>query len=117
MPKGPGRPRESASTAKEIAGRLGALSVDEGASSVETLSELQIISKPAQDSLDVQREVRDLSQHVYVELTVSALRDAVIQQMDSTPRIIGNIASWVDTLIKAADSDDYGDLIQFTRVR
>lgn len=87
----------------KIAGRLGALSVDEGASSVETLSELQIVSKPAQDSLDVQREVRNLSQHVYVELTVSDLRDAVIQQLDSTPRIIRNVTSWVDGVAEAAD--------------
>lgn len=87
----------------KIAGRLGALSVAEGASSVETLSELRIISKPAQDSLDVQREVRNLSQHVYVELAVSDLRDAVMQQLESTPRMIGNITSWVDGLTDLAD--------------
>ena len=60
-------------------------------------------AQTAQDSLDAQREVRNLSQHVYVELTVSALRDAVKQQVDSTPRIIRNIESWVDTLTEAAD--------------
>lgn len=87
----------------KIAGRLGALSIDEGASSVETLGELQIISKPARDSLDVQAEVRNLSQHVYVELTVSDLRDAVMQQLDSTPRMIGNITSWVNGLDEAVD--------------
>ena len=86
----------------KIAGRLDALSVDEGSSSVETLSELQIISKPAHDALDVQREVRNLSQHVYVELTVSDLRDAVIKQLDSTPRIIRNVTSWVDGVTEAA---------------
>lgn len=42
--------------------------------------------------------MRNLSQHVYVELTVSALRDAVTQQLDSTPRMIRNITSWVDAL-------------------
>ena len=72
-------------------------------SSVEALRKLQIIPQPAQDSLDVQREVRNSSQHVYVELTVSALRDAVKQQVDSTPRIIRNIASWIDTLTEATD--------------
>ena len=86
----------------KIAVRLGALSVDRGASPVEVLRELQIISQPARDSLDVQREVRNLSQHVYVELTVSDLRDAVLQQIDSTPRLIGNITSWVDRLTKEA---------------
>ncbi len=87
----------------KIAGRLDALNVDESVSSVEALRKLQIIPQPAQDSLDVQREVRNSSQHVYVELTVSALRDAVKQQVDSTPRIIRNIASWIDTLTEATD--------------
>jgi uncharacterized protein YutE (UPF0331/DUF86 family) len=87
----------------KIARRLGALSVDEGAFSVEVLRELQIISRPAQDALDVQREVRNLSQHVYVELTVSALRDAVKQQVDSTPRTVRSINSWVDALTETAD--------------
>jgi len=67
------------------------------------LRELQIISQAAQDSLDVQREVRNSSQHIYVELTVSDLRDAVIQQIAGTPRIIRNITSWVDGLTDVAD--------------
>ncbi|MGH2902559.1 MAG: hypothetical protein ACRDK7_03040 [Solirubrobacteraceae bacterium] len=87
----------------KIAGRLGALSLDEGASSIEVLRELRIISQPAQDSLAVQRQVRNLSQHVYIELTVSALRDAVKQQLDSTPRIVRDITSWVDALTETAD--------------
>jgi hypothetical protein len=86
----------------KIAMRSGALSVDQDASPVEVLRELQIVSKPAQDSLDVQREVRNSSQHIYVELTVSDLRDAVIQQLDTTPRIIGNVTSWIDGLTEAA---------------
>jgi hypothetical protein len=87
----------------KIAVRLDALSVDEGSSPAEVLREQQIISRPAQDSLDVQREVRNLSQHVYVELTVSDLRDAVMQQLESTPRMIGNVTSWVDGLTEAVD--------------
>lgn len=87
----------------KIAVRLDALSVDQKTSPVEVLHELQIISQPALDSLDVQREVRNSSQHVYVELTVSDLLDAVIQQMDSTPRVIGNITSWVNGLTDVAD--------------
>jgi hypothetical protein len=87
----------------EIAVGLDALSVDQ-TSPAEVLRELQIISQSAQDSLDVQREVRNLSQHVYVELTVSDLRDAVMQQIKSTPRIIGNVTSWVDGLTDVADA-------------
>jgi len=87
----------------KIAVRSGALSIDRGASPVAVLRELQIISQAAQDSLDVQREVRNSSQHIYVELTVSDLRDAVIQQIAGTPRIIRNITSWVDGLTDVAD--------------
>jgi len=90
----------------KLARRLGVQDVDEGLSSVEALRELQILSKPTQDSLDVQREVRNSSQHVYVELTVSDLREAVKQQLDTTPRIIRDITSWVDTLTEAADPGD-----------
>ncbi len=86
----------------KIAVRSGALSVDQGTSPVAVLRELQIISQPAQDSLDVQREVRNSSQHVYVELAVPDLRDAVIQQIDTTPRIIGNVTSWIDGLTESA---------------
>jgi uncharacterized protein YutE (UPF0331/DUF86 family) len=82
--------------------RLGAMGADEKLSSIEALSELQIVSQHAQDALDVQREVRNASQHVYVELTVSTLREAVNQQLDSTPRVIRSITAWVDTLTEAA---------------
>lgn len=87
----------------KIAVRLGAPSVDQakGASPVEVLETLQIISQPARSSLDVQREVRNSSQHVYVELAVPDLRDAVMRQLDSTPGMIGNITSWVDGLDEA----------------
>jgi hypothetical protein len=86
----------------KIAVRSGALNSDQGAAPVEVLRELQIISQPAQDSLEVQREVRNSSQHIYVELTVSDLRDAIIQQLDTTPRMIGNVTSWIDGLTEAA---------------
>jgi hypothetical protein len=88
----------------KIAMRSGTLSTDQGASPVEVLHELQIISQPAHDSLAVQREVRNSSQHVYVELTVPDLRDAVLRQLDSTPRMIGNITSWVDGSTEATDA-------------
>jgi uncharacterized protein YutE (UPF0331/DUF86 family) len=81
----------------KLARRLGAMDVDEQLSPIEALCELQIVSRSAREALDVQREVRNSSQHVYVELTVSALREAVEQQLESTPLVIRSIVSWVDS--------------------
>ena len=81
----------------KLARRLGAIDVDEQLSPIEALCELQIVSRSAREALDVQREVRNSSQHVYVELTVSALREAVEQQLQSTPLVIRSIVSWVDS--------------------
>lgn len=78
--------------------RLGAVHADESSSSIDALLELQILSQPAHDALEVQREVRNASQHLYVELTVSVLREAVRMQLDSTPRVIRSITAWVDSL-------------------
>jgi uncharacterized protein YutE (UPF0331/DUF86 family) len=83
--------------------RHGDLGVDESSSPIEALRELQILSQSAQDALAVQREVRNASQHVYVELSVVALREAVTQQLQSTPRVIRSITAWVDTLPGAAE--------------
>lgn len=80
----------------KLAARLGALSADRATSPVDVLRELQIISQPALDSLNVQREVRNMSQHVYVELAVPDLRDAVMRQIESTPRVIASITAWID---------------------
>jgi uncharacterized protein YutE (UPF0331/DUF86 family) len=82
--------------------RLGAVDVDEELSPIDALRELRIVSQPARDALDVQREVRNSSRHVYVELTVSVLREAVEQQLESTPRVITSIVSWVDSWPEAA---------------
>ena len=81
--------------------RLGAIDVDEELSAIEALRELQLVSRPASEALDAQREVRNSSQHVYVELTVSVLREAVEQQIESTPRVIRSIVSWVDSWPKS----------------
>jgi uncharacterized protein YutE (UPF0331/DUF86 family) len=86
----------------KLARRVGALDVDETSSTIETLRELQIISQPAYAALNAQREVRNSSQHVYVELTVSALREAVELQLESTPRVIRSITAWVDSSIEGA---------------
>lgn len=77
--------------------RLGAVSAEEGLSPVEVLRELNVLSDDAERALRVQREVRNSSQHVYVELSVSALREATKRQMDSVPRIVYNVTSWVGT--------------------
>ena len=86
----------------KLARRLGALDIDETSSSIEALRELQLVSQPAYAALNVQREVRNSSQHVYVELTVSALREAVKLQLECTPPIIRNITAWVDSSTEAA---------------
>jgi uncharacterized protein YutE (UPF0331/DUF86 family) len=80
-----------------LARRLGVMDADDRLSAIEALHRSQILSQPARDALDVQREVRNSSQHVYVELTVSVLREAVKQQLQSTPRVVRSITSWVDS--------------------
>jgi predicted nucleotidyltransferase/uncharacterized protein YutE (UPF0331/DUF86 family) len=86
-----------ATLSMKLGRRLGVVDGDERLSPVEALHELQILSQPACDALDAQREVRNSSQHVYVELAVSTLRGAVEQQLESTPRVIRSITSWVDS--------------------
>jgi hypothetical protein len=51
----------------------------------ETLDALRRRFEQLEWAVDVQREVRNSSQRIYVELAVSDLRDAVMQQLDSTP--------------------------------
>lgn len=89
----------------KLARRLGAEGVDEKSSPIDVLHELRIISQHARDALDVQRKLRNLSQHVYVEVTVQAVREAVKEQLDSTPHLIGNITSWVDALTEVAEEE------------
>ena len=75
------------------------MDVDEELSSIDALQELQIVSLASREALDVQREVRNSSQHVYVELTVPVLREAVEQQLESTPpcdhehRVVGGFVA------------------------
>ena len=79
----------------KIGRRLGVVTGDEKSSPVEALRELKVLSADAERALRVQREVRNSSQHVYVELSVPDLREAIKQQLDTSPRIIGGVASWV----------------------
>ncbi|HXN38134.1 MAG TPA: hypothetical protein VN892_08850 [Solirubrobacteraceae bacterium] len=77
--------------------RLHAVNVDASRSPVETLRELKILSANAEEALAIQREVRNSSQHVYVELTVSNLRRAVMLQLETSARVIHAITAWVDS--------------------
>ena len=79
----------------KLARRLGVVTVDEKSSSLEVLRELKILSGGGEQALRIQRDVRNSSQHVYVELSVSDLREATKQQLDSSPRIIRSITNWV----------------------
>lgn len=81
----------------KIASRLGAHEADEQTSAIACLREEEVISQETQDALDDQRKVRNASQHVYVELSISALRDAVHTQLKTTPAAIRAIGAWVST--------------------
>jgi hypothetical protein len=85
--------------------KLEALSDEWRAPAIEVLRETGVISQEAQQALEVQREVRNTSQHVYVELSMSALREAVQQQMGTTPRAIRSIAVWVESFGQAQNRD------------
>jgi uncharacterized protein YutE (UPF0331/DUF86 family) len=91
--------------------RVGDLHADEDASAVEVLRDAGVISHDAQEALEVQREVRNTSQHVYVELSMSVLRDAVQQQLEMTPRAIRNIAVWVESLEQASEPMDHDGVL------
>ena len=79
----------------KLARRLGVVTVDEKSSSLEVLRELKILSGGGEQALRIQRDVRNSSQHVYVELSVSDLREATKQQLDTSPSIIRSITNWV----------------------
>ena len=95
--------------------RLGAIDVDSGLSPIDALHELQILSHPAREALDAQREVRNSSQHVYVELTVAALREAVKQQLNSTPSVVTSIVSWVDSWPRQRQSKHFRGWLNWIR--
>lgn len=86
--------------------RLDATGVDQTSSPVGTLRTLKILSANAEIALTTQREVRNASQHVYVELAVSDLRRAVALQLESSPRTIRAIAAWVDSLVGGSNDDE-----------
>lgn len=77
--------------------RMAVVTANESASAIEVLRDAGVISREAKEALDVQREVRNMSQHIYVELSISTLREAVKQQLETTPRAVRNIATWVES--------------------
>lgn len=86
--------------------RLGAIE-DSSASALETLCDVGVLSRDTQAVIDDQRDVRNTSQHIYVGLSMSALRRVVLQQIETTPRVIRDVASWVESL-EGAGEDDVG---------
>jgi uncharacterized protein YutE (UPF0331/DUF86 family) len=84
----------------KLARKMEASIEDEGgkASPIEVLGDAGVVSQGARAAIEFQRDVRNTSQHIYVELSVSALRNAVLQQLEMTPRAIRSIVAWVESL-------------------
>jgi uncharacterized protein YutE (UPF0331/DUF86 family) len=80
----------------KLASRIGATE-DAMAHPLEFLREQEVISRTDLAAIQEQREVRNTSQHIYVELSMSALRSAVLQQIETTPRLIRDVVKWVET--------------------
>jgi uncharacterized protein YutE (UPF0331/DUF86 family) len=81
--------------------RSGAVTDEESVSALEVMRDARVISQKTQEAIEAQRVVRNASQHVYVELSMSALREAVLQQLETTPRVIRSVAAWVESFGKA----------------
>jgi uncharacterized protein YutE (UPF0331/DUF86 family) len=88
----------------KLATRLGAIE-EANVPALEVLQDKQVISQAAQTAIENQRQVRNTSQHVYVELSMSALRSAVLQQIETTPSAIRSVAAWVESLELAPEAD------------
>ncbi len=67
------------------------------------LRELKVLSQSAEEALDAEREVRNASQHIYVELEISDVRKAVAVQLESSPRIVQSITAWLEATIRASE--------------
>jgi uncharacterized protein YutE (UPF0331/DUF86 family) len=80
----------------KLARRIGAID-EEKTSALELLVNARVISHDDLQAVEKQREVRNKSQHTYVELSMSELRNAVLLQLYTTPRTIQGIARWVAT--------------------
>jgi uncharacterized protein YutE (UPF0331/DUF86 family) len=91
----------------KLARRIGAID-DERASAPELLANNGVISHDALVVFEKQREVRNRSQHIYVELSISELRTAVLDQLETTPKIIQRIAAWIESLEPALEANETG---------
>lgn len=81
--------------------RLGALNENEDAPPLDVLRGLGVITHEVQAAIEQQRKVRNTSQHIYVELSMSELRTAVLGQLETTPATIQRVAGWVESLESA----------------
>lgn len=88
----------------KLARRIGAID-DESTPPPELLANAGIITGDALAAIIRQREVRNTSQHVYVELSMAVLRRAVLQQIETTPSTIRNVAAWVESLEQKPEAD------------
>ncbi len=85
----------------KLARRIGETD-DEGTSPLELLANAGVISRDALAAIGKQRDVRNTSQHIYVRLSMAVLRGAVLQQIETTPSTIRNVAVWVESLESAS---------------
>lgn len=92
--------------AVKLAKRWGALERDVDGSPTAILHKAGVVSRQAEESLEAQRRVRNSSQHVYVELSVSNVRQAVKRQLDTTPAVVRSIAAWIDSLDGGEGEED-----------
>jgi hypothetical protein len=81
----------------KLAKRIGAIE-DDSTPAVELLANAGVISRDAVGAIEKQREVRNTSQHIYVQLSMSELRTCVMGQLEMTPITIQSLAEWVDSL-------------------
>jgi uncharacterized protein YutE (UPF0331/DUF86 family) len=86
----------------KLARRIGAID-DESTLAPEFLVNAGVISSDALEAIGKQREVRNTSQHIYVQLSIPELRSAVLDQLKTTPGAIQSIAAWVESLEPASD--------------
>ena len=88
----------------KLARRIEAID-DESTPAPELLVNAGVISREDIVAIEKQREVRNTSQHIYIQLSMSALRLAVLQQIETTPSTIRNVAAWVESLEPGAEVD------------
>jgi uncharacterized protein YutE (UPF0331/DUF86 family) len=89
----------------KLARRIGAID-DEKTPAPEVLVNAGVVSHDDLEAIEKQREVRNTSQHIYVELSIPALRSAVLLQIERTPPLIRNVVKWLETFQAAADCTD-----------